>query len=124
MNQPRVLAVDDSPIAIRKYQSLLTANGFEFFGVMDPAFALDAIAQFKPDIILMDQIMPGINGMDLTRNIVGTPGLEKMKIIMISSDKKKETVVAAVQAGAVDFLMKPFDDAALIAKIRLRLAKK
>jgi len=121
---PRVMAVDDSPIALKKYAATLGDAGYGYRPVQDPKAALEAIAEFRPDVILMDQIMPGIDGFELTKMIMATHGMEKIKIIMVSSDNKKETVVKAVQGGAVDFLMKPFDDDTLLAKIRLHLSRK
>ncbi|MDH5638609.1 MAG: response regulator [Nitrospinota bacterium] len=121
---PKVMAVDDSPIALKKYASTLGNAGYEYRPVQDPKTALDAIAEFRPDIILMDQIMPGVDGFELTKMIVATQGMEKIKIIMVSSDNKKDTVVKAIQGGAVDFLMKPFDDDTLLAKIKLHLSRK
>ena len=118
------MAVDDSPIALKKFAMVLNANGFEFHPVQDPKMAIEAIAEFRPDIILMDQLMPGIDGFELTGMIMKEKGMEKIKIIMISADLKKETVVRAVQSGAVDFLLKPFEDSALVAKINQYLPRK
>ncbi|MDH5477344.1 MAG: response regulator [Nitrospinota bacterium] len=120
----RIMAVDDSPIALKKYAMTMDKAGFEYRPVQDPKAALDAIAEFRPNVILMDQMMPDIDGFELTKMIISTPGMEGIKIIMVSSDNKKETVVKAVQGGAVDFLMKPFDDDALLAKIKKYLARK
>jgi len=122
--RPRVMAVDDSPIALKKYAMTLEKAGFLFRAVQDPKAAMGAITEFRPDVILMDQMMPDIDGFELTKMIVGSRGMEGIKIIMVSSDNKKATVVKAVQGGAVDFLMKPFDDSALLAKIRQYLARK
>jgi len=120
----RVLAVDDSPVALKKFEQILEQHGYEYRPVRDPNLALDAVAGFEPDLILMDQNMPDISGFDLTRSIHNQRGMEGIKIVMVTSDQKNETVVKALECGVVDFLTKPFDDEILLARMRAHISNK
>jgi diguanylate cyclase (GGDEF)-like protein len=120
----KVMAVDDSPIALKKFEQVLKDNGYQFRPVIDPKNAIDTAAEFLPDLILMDQNMPDINGFDLSRMILAQRGMEGIKIVMVSSDQKKETVIKALECGVVDFLSKPFDDEILLARMRAHITNK
>jgi len=120
----KVMAVDDSPIALKKFEQILKQHGYEYMAVLDPNLALDTVASFKPDLILMDQNMPNISGFDLTRRIHTQRGMEGIKIVMVTSDQKNETVVKALECGVVDFLTKPFDDEILLARMRAHISNK
>ncbi|MDH5638608.1 MAG: diguanylate cyclase [Nitrospinota bacterium] len=120
----KVLAVDDSPIALKKFAQILKQHGYEYRPVSDPNLALDTVAEFEPDLILMDQNMPDISGFDLTRRIHNQRGMEGIKIVMVTSDQKNETVVKALECGVVDFLTKPFDDEILLARMRAHISNK
>jgi len=120
----KVMAVEDSPIVCRLYAQILAKHGFEYQIVDDPSLALDVIRRFEPDVILMDANMPGINGFDLTRRIHSETDLVNVRIIMVTADTKKQSVIRALESGAIDFLTKPFDEEVLLARMRVHLNNK
>ena len=124
LGRARVMAVEDSPIVCKLYSQFFAERGFDYLVEMDPSRAIEAARGFIPDLILMDANMPGVNGFDLTRQMKAQPQFENTRIIMITSDTKKESVIRALEAGAVDFLTKPFDEEVLLARMRAHLANK
>ena len=120
----KVVAVDDSPIALKKFEQTLKEHGYEFRPVQDPNKAIETVMEFHPDLILMDQNMPDISGFDLTKMILSQRGMERIKIVMVTSDQKKETVIKALECGVVDFLTKPFDDEILLARMKTHISNK
>ncbi|WP_409522472.1 response regulator [Nitrincola sp. MINF-07-Sa-05] len=115
--RPTVLVVDDDKLQQRLMEKMLNeqnfipvfaANGFE---------ALSALRRVKPDLILMDIVMPEMDGIEATRQVRKIPGYSDMKIIMMTGKREKDTVMEAIEAGATDFIVKPVDSKRLLAKI-------
>jgi diguanylate cyclase (GGDEF)-like protein len=121
---PRILAVEDSGLICKMYKIILSKYGYDIRTEQDPLKALEVIAEYHPHLILMDANMPGMSGFELTQKIKSDKKTDDIRIIMVTGDTKKQSAVKALDYGAVDFLTKPFDDDALLARIRLHLNNK
>jgi signal transduction histidine kinase len=125
MTQPRnkILAVDDDPIDIENLRKLLDTD-YDLRTATRGEQALGIAADFQPDIILLDKLMPDIDGGQVCRQIRADAGLRHTKIIMVSGQSLVSERVEAYQAGADDYIIKPFDEDELLAKIRVHLRLK
>ncbi len=102
-----VLAVDDIPLNLLLVQKMLSRFNFEFRTAADGQQALDAVAAKKPDLILLDLMMPGIDGFEVIRRLRANPDTADIQIVILSALNSKEDVVKGFNEGANDFIMKP-----------------
>ncbi len=125
MAQPRnkILAVDDDQIDITNLQRLL-GQDYDLRTATTGEQALGMAADFRPDIILLDNMMPGIDGAEVCRQIRADAHLRHTKIIMVSGKSMVSERLEAYRAGADDYIIKPFDEDELLAKIRVHLRLK
>jgi adenylate cyclase len=117
VTQPRVLVVDDTPENIRLLEAVLGPRGYTVDSASSGAEALETLAEAPPDLVLLDIVMPGLDGYEVCRRIRATPELELLPVVMITASSGEEKV-RALEAGADDFVMKPFDQAELLARVR------
>jgi putative two-component system response regulator len=112
----RILIVDDDQNNLEILDELL---GGRFFTrcVSDPAAATSVAQQLHPDIILLDVAMPGLDGLELCRRIKSQAGLASTKVILLSAHASVAHRLAGYEAGAVDYITKPFDHDEVIAKV-------
>ena len=125
MMQPRnkILAVDDNVIDIATIEKLL-GERYDLKTATTGKEALEIAVDFQPDIILLDNMMPGLDGGQVCRQIRADSGLRHTKIIMISGKSRVSERIEAYQAGADDYITKPFNEDELLAKIRVYLRLK
>jgi len=125
MMQPRnkILAVDDNVIDILTIEKLL-GERYDLKTATTGQDALKIAADFKPDIILLDNMMPVLDGGQVCRQIRADSGLRHTKIIMVSGKSRVSERIEAYQAGADDYITKPFNEDELLAKIRVYLRLK
>ena len=102
-----VLAVDDIPLNLLLVKKMLSRFNFEFRTAADGQQALDAVAAKKPDLILLDLMMPGIDGFEVIRRLRANPETADIQIVILSALNSKDDVVKGFNAGANDFIMKP-----------------
>ncbi len=114
----KVLVVDDSKTEIMFMTDLLTKHGFTARSAENADEAFRRLAEEKPDLILMDVVMPGQNGFQLTRAISRDPQFSDVPIIMCTSKNQETDRVWGMRQGARDYITKPVDAAELIAKIK------
>jgi two-component system, sensor histidine kinase and response regulator len=119
----RILAVDDTPDNLILVQTILESEGFEMDLVADGLSALQQITQSPPDLILLDVMMPGIDGYEVTRRIRSNTALPYIPILLITAFTES-SVVEGLDAGADDFIRKPFDTDELLARVRSLLRLK
>jgi len=119
----RILAVDDTPDNLILVQTILESEGFEMDLVADGLSALQQITQSPPDLILLDVMMPGIDGYEVTRRIRSNTELPYIPILLITAFTES-SVVEGLDAGADDFIRKPFDTDELLARVRSLLRLK
>ena len=113
----RILIVDDSPTERYYLTDILVRNGFSVTTADSGEEALAKIRQKKPELILMDVVMPGANGFQVTRSIARDPALQDVPIIICSSKSQETDRIWGMRQGARAYLVKPVDPAELLAKI-------
>ena len=119
----KVLVVEDEP-AIREMISLaLTSNGFESVGAESAEHARIQIKNSKPDLILLDWMLPGLSGMDLARELKTDPHTRNLPIIMLTARTDEGDKVEGLGVGADDYVTKPFSPKELIARVKAVLRR-
>jgi len=114
----RVLVVDDILSNVKLLEAKLTAEYFEVVTAFNGVEALAKVEECDPDIILLDVMMPGMDGFEVARRIKGNPKTAHVPVVMVTALDQPSDRVAGLDAGADDFLTKPVDDAALFARVR------
>ena len=114
----RVLVVDDDAALAEMVQIVLQREGYVTYWCDNGADALDSCAGFNPDLILLDLMLPGRNGIEVCRDIRRTSGVP---IIMLTARSETADVVSGLESGADDYVSKPFKTKELVARVRARL---
>jgi diguanylate cyclase (GGDEF)-like protein len=118
-----ILVVDDDEDIARFVEVNLQLHGFEVLVAYDGAQALTMIEQHKPDLAVVDIMMPKVDGMELTRRVRADPMTAALPIIMLTAKGLTVDKVLGLTAGADDYLVKPFDTLELVARIRSTLRR-
>jgi two-component system sensor histidine kinase/response regulator len=116
--------VDDQPANIRTVGTLLHAEGYDVMSATSAEQALQRLRARRPDLLLLDMMMPGTSGLDLCRVWTAKPSLAEVPVIFLSAADEVGLITAALEAGAVDYVTKPFRRAELLGRIRTHLALK
>lgn len=119
---PLILVVDDDPFQCKLLERLLANEGLRAIVAHSGAEALAVLGRQHPDLILMDVALPDFNGVDITRRLKATPRLAAIPVVMITGHSERPVLEASLKAGAVDFLVKPFDRDILLQKLTRHLA--
>ena len=114
----KILVVDDSKTELHHLSELLGKRGYAVRTAENGEEALRRLAEEKPDLILMDVVMPGQNGFQLTRAINRTPEYADIPIIICTSKNLETDRVWGMRQGARDYVTKPVDEAELLGKIK------
>jgi class 3 adenylate cyclase len=118
---PRILIVDDNPENLDILRTRLAVHGYEILTATDGEEAL-AMAQGKqPDLILLDVMMPKMDGFEVCRHLRADPALPFMPIILVTAKAGSKDIVAGLEAGGDEYLTKPVDQAALVARVKSML---
>ena len=102
-----VLAVDDIPLNLLLVQKMLSRFNFKLRTAANGQLALDAVTQQKPDLILLDLMMPGIDGFEVIKRLREDPETADIQIVILSALNSNEDVIKGFNVGANDFIMKP-----------------
>jgi len=116
-----VLVVDDSPETLRMLTDALDGAGMTVMVALDGAAAMRIVEQITPDIILLDAIMPGLDGFETCRRLKRNPGLSDVPVIFMTGLTESEHIVRGLEAGGVDYVTKPIVIAEMLARIRVHL---
>ena len=114
----RVLVVDDTPQNVKLLADILGAKGFVAITAANGEEALAKLAAERPDIVLLDVMMPGLSGYDVCRRIRADPATALLPVVLVTSLDPHEERVKGIEAGADDFLSKPIHQAELLARVR------
>ena len=120
----KILIVDDESSARGALEVLLRREGFDVRDVHDGASAMAECASFRPDLILLDIVMPGMSGFEVCRRIKNTPETRLTPVVLITGLSATEDRIEGINAGADDFLSKPIDFSELLARTRSLLRLK
>ena len=116
----RVLVVDDDPALAEMLTIVLRGEGFDTAVVGDGTRALPAVRELRPDVVLLDLMLPGMNGIDVCRAIRTESGVP---IVMLTAKTDTVDIVLGLESGADDYVVKPFKPKELIARIRARVRR-
>ncbi len=117
----RILIIDDSPTDTRVFSSVLERNGFEVLAAGSGEDGVDMARAELPDLILMDVILPGMNGFQATRALSRDPNTQHIPIIIVSTKNMETDRVWGIRQGAKDYLVKPPSERELINRINALL---
>src|SRR6187200_274645 len=116
------LVVDDSPETLRLLTDALDGAGMTVMVALDGASAMRIVDQITPDIVLLDAVMPGIDGFETCRRLKRDAGLDHVPIIFMTGLAETEHIVRGLEAGGVDYVTKPIAVQEMLARIRVHLA--
>jgi serine phosphatase RsbU (regulator of sigma subunit) len=118
---PLILIVDDNPTNVDILQARLRAHNYEILTATDGEAGLAMAREKQPDLILLDIMMPKMDGIEVCQHIRADPSLPFMPIIMVTAKADSKDVVAGLEAGGDEYLTKPVDHAALVARVKSML---
>jgi two-component system response regulator MtrA len=116
----RILVVDDDPALAEMLTIVLRGEGFDTAVVGDGTRALPAVRELRPDVVLLDLMLPGMNGIDVCRAIRTESGVP---IVMLTAKTDTVDIVLGLESGADDYVVKPFKPKELVARIRARVRR-
>ncbi len=111
--RPRILIAEDNPMSLDILHTLLAAHGYEILTATDGEAALAAAKEEQPDLILLDVMMPKMDGLEVCRRLKADASLALMPIIMVTAKADSKDIVAGLEAGGDEYLTKPVDQDAL-----------
>ena len=114
----RILIVDDSPTEMYKLTGMLEKHGHEVLKAENGADGVALARQEKPDVVLMDIVMPGLNGFQATRQLTKDPETGNIPVIVVTTKDQETDMVWAQRQGAKGYLTKPVDEEQLILKVK------
>jgi len=118
MTIKKILVVDDSKTELHHLSELLGRRGYSVRTAENGEEAMRRLAEDKPDLVLMDVVMPGQNGFQLTRTITRDPRFADVPVIMCTSKNQETDKVWGMRQGARDYIVKPVNGDELVAKIK------
>jgi len=118
---PRILVVDDNEANLDIAKMRLESQGYEVVTAVDGEDALERVRESRPDLLLLDIMMPKLDGIEVTRRLKSDASLPFVPIILVTAKADTKDVVAGLEAGGDDYLTKPFDHASLVARVRSML---
>jgi two-component system response regulator MtrA len=116
----RILVVDDDAALAEMLTIVLRGEGFDPVVVSDGTKVLPAVRELRPDLVLLDVMLPGLNGIDVCRQVRAESGVP---IVMLTARTDTIDVVVGLESGADDYVMKPFKPKELVARVRARLRR-
>ncbi len=118
---PRILVVDDNPENLDIFQARLARHGYEIVTAKDGEEALAVAREGLPDLILLDIMMPKLDGIEVCRRLRADPSFPFTPIVMVTARADAKDIVAGLEAGGDEYLTKPVDQAALVARVKSML---
>ena len=119
----KILLVDDEPNILDIVKFNLEVEGFEVFTASDGMKALRSVQEVVPDLILCDIMMPELNGLEVCRRLKADGRTNQIPIVMLSAKAQSKDKLDSIEAGADDFVTKPFDFSDLVARIKVNLIR-
>ncbi|MCH8182179.1 MAG: response regulator [Proteobacteria bacterium] len=113
-----ILVADDDPLIIRLLEHRLRHRGYDVISAPDGETALDLAIREKPDLILLDGMMPGLDGFEVLRRLKENPETIQIPVVMLTARSQEGDIVNGLTSGAADYMVKPFIPEELIARIQ------
>lgn len=120
---PVILIVEDEPAIRELLRMTLAASGFSSDEAGDGIQALERIAAAKPDLVLLDWMLPGLDGLGVLRRLKADPATAELPVILLTAKSEESDIVLGLEMGASDYITKPFSNKVLIARIRALLRR-
>ena len=118
----KILIVDDSPTEVHVLQTMLTKNGYDTIVATSGEDGVNMAGKERPDLVLMDVVMPGMNGFQATRQLSKNENTATIPVIMVTTKDQETDKVWAMRQGAKDYLVKPVREKALIEHVNMVLS--
>ena len=115
--EKKVLVVDDDPYVFELVQLYVASDQIEVLQALDAYTGLDLVVRQQPDLIVLDVMMPGMDGLEMCHRIREIPAVESTPIIILSAKAEKGDIEAGYEAGADEYVTKPFEPEELAAQI-------
>jgi twitching motility two-component system response regulator PilH len=113
----KILIIDDSATGVKQLSQILNKNGYDVLSCESAEEGIDTLEREQPDVVLMDVVMPGMNGFQATREIVGNPETSHIPVIIVSVKDQETDKVWGRRQGARAYLTKPVDEQQLLTTI-------
>lgn len=114
----KILIVDDTPTNIEVLSTMLHYNNYDVLAALDGYQAIDSAKEFQPDLILLDVMMPNMNGFETCEKLKQIPETQKTPVIFLTAKNEPDDVVKGFQLGAVDYVTKPFNSTELLIRVK------
>src|SRR5207302_528450 len=122
--RPRILIADDNPQGVELLEAYLSGTDYELAVAADGEETLARVADWHPDLILLDIMMPKISGFEVCKRLKGNPATRDIAVLMVTALDQASDVERAVEAGTNDFLSKPINKTDLLIRVRNLLASR
>ena len=123
MTNKRILVVDDERDIVELIRYNLAKNGYQVMTALNGEDALRLIRNNTPDLVILDLMMPGIDGLDVCRRLKGDPQTADIPVIMVTAKGEEADIVTGLELGAHDYVCKPFSPRVLLARVRACLRR-
>jgi len=120
----KVVVIDDEPFILMMIEDKLKRAGIEVVPLRESVGAVDVIRAERPDLVLMDWMMPEISGLEVCRALKADPDLKDIPIFMLSAKGQEEDIKRGLESGVAKYLTKPFSPKALLEIVREELSKR
>jgi DNA-binding response OmpR family regulator len=117
MHAPLVFVADDDPLLLGLLEHKLAGAGFRVESAADGQAALEGVRRSRPDCVVLDAMMPVMDGFETLRRLKADPALKHIPVVMLTALRQEEHVVGALKLGAADYLPKPFIPDELLARL-------
>ncbi len=120
----RILVAEDDPMIFKLVDFRLRHMGHEIYWAQDGGKAVEMAQSQRPDLILLDVMMPVLDGFEVLQRLMADNGTQNIPIIMLTARGQESDIVKGIQAGASDYVVKPFSFPELIARMNVALARR
>jgi DNA-binding response OmpR family regulator len=118
MEKKRILIVEDEESLLKLESILLTSKGYRVTGVMDGMSALDEVRRNRPDLVILDIMLPKMDGFEVCRQLKGDPCTALIPVVMLTAKKNSQDMVTGQQAGCDAYITKPFKSSKVLETIQ------
>jgi DNA-binding response OmpR family regulator len=123
-NRPRVVIADDDPDIRRLVEMTVTNAGCDVTVASDGEEALERVRESMPDLVILDVLMPRMDGWEVARALKGDPATREVPVMFLTSRGQEHDVLEGFDSGAIDYMVKPFSPRELQVRVRAVLAKR
>ena len=117
-----VVIADDDPLLVKLLEHKLGTRGYEVLCVEDGEAAVQSAMENRPDVIVLDGMMPGLDGFEVLRQLKERPETKPIPVVMLTARKQERDILTGLSLGAADYLVKPFSPEELVTRVQKVLA--